>query len=303
MAFRPADFRDDTDFERLVLARLGTHGIAFAGPGAVYHLGDSPRGGNISVSVGAFDSLGGSAREDLRRSLQPLSFGAAYKTLDLLVEHVLRATGAGVGRLTFARKRSLVTSRPAVLPVPFNAQPAMWDRLAALYDRFEQPRHAITHRRAQGTPDGGLDIYDDAGSQIDQVTGAEVAAFTGAVHVSAELVIASSDDSRRVALVAWYLNEMQARHGLGMVADALDPAAGTRLAKLDLSSVGEGTWRLNVGRLREVIEGQPSPSVWDLELSAGARLFTTRWEDVPDQSVDSLEFEANAPPSWIKLAT
>lgn len=47
---------------------------------------------------------GSGAIEEFRLSLRPLAFGAAYKTLDMLVEHTLRANSAGVGRMTFEQK-------------------------------------------------------------------------------------------------------------------------------------------------------------------------------------------------------
>lgn len=94
MVFMPTDFADDTDFERFVLDHLGSHRVRVGEVRMIFHDEARPAGGSrttISASGGA--SLGGTAREELRRSLSPLGFAAAYKILDLLIEYVLRANG------------------------------------------------------------------------------------------------------------------------------------------------------------------------------------------------------------------
>jgi hypothetical protein len=48
-----------------------------------------------------------------------------------------------------------------------------------------------------------------------------------------------------------------------------------------------------------VIERQGEPSLWGLELYAGGRLFVGRWEDVPDRSADTFEFDPAFPPPWL----
>lgn len=126
MTFDPADFADDTGFERSVLARLGTHRVRVAEPKYIY----DRRG--ITGKLGMAEE-GTGPREELRHSLHPLGFGAAYKVLDMLVEHVLRANGTLAGRLTFQEKRKALARRPSTLPAPLNARPELWDRLAALY--------------------------------------------------------------------------------------------------------------------------------------------------------------------------
>lgn len=50
---------------------------------------------------------------------------------------------------------------------------------------------------------------------------------------------------------------------------------------------------------REAIAQQGS-SFWDLELLDGARrVFVGRWEDVPNQSASSFDFDPIAPPDWL----
>jgi hypothetical protein len=123
VAFSPKGFADDTDFERLVLDRLGTHRVRSSEPGAIHDIrGRESGGGSIIVKVGAAIS-GTQLREELRQSLRPLGFGAAYKVLDMLVEHVLRANGATASRLSFRLKTRALTNRPPNLLVPSQHAP------------------------------------------------------------------------------------------------------------------------------------------------------------------------------------
>jgi len=295
--FSPSDFADDTEFERFALERLGTHRIRVGEPGAVYDVrGTDGNSTSITVSVGAAAS-GTRARDELRRSLQPLGFGAAYKTLDLLVEHILRANGAPSARLSFQQKASWITNRLALRPVPLDIYVDFLDRLAILYVELQEARHAVTHRRAQVTPSGDLEIYDNARSLVDTMTEAEMAAFAAAVHGVAELVIENVDLDRRANIAAWYLNQLQSRHGLGSL-HAIDPNAGRRLLMMNLEELPDGRVRFDLGRASSVVAGQPEQSVWDLQLHLDNRVFVGRWENVPEQESE-IEFHPATPPGWL----
>jgi hypothetical protein len=215
----------------------------------------------------------------------------------MLVEHVLRANGATAGRLSFATKANQARSRPSQLPRPLDACPALWDRLARLYNDLEEARHAITHRRANAVG-RDLQIYDEQRRLIDTVTESDIAAFAGALHGLAELVIEGSDDQRRVGMVAWHLNQLTARHGMPRL-PATDPQAGRRLLKADLVALGDGRVQLDVADARKAVNSQPGPSLWDLELYTGASVFVGRWEDLPDPSAATYEFELASPPDWL----
>jgi len=84
MTFNSLDFADDTAFERFALDQLGAHRVRVAEPKYIY----GRRG--ITGKLGMAEE-GTRLREELRHSLRPLGFGAAYKVLDMLVEYVLRA--------------------------------------------------------------------------------------------------------------------------------------------------------------------------------------------------------------------
>lgn len=299
MPFSPADFADDTDFERLVLDRLGTHLVRPAAPGAVHDVRGEQAGGRGSATVFVGTAEGGAARvEELLRLLRPIGFGAAYKVLDLLVEHVLRANGATSPKLSFETKSQLLANRPGILPAPLDQQPELWDRLAVLYVAFVEPRHAVTHRRASATTSGDLDVYDNARQRVDTVTADEIGSFNAAVHATAELVMAASNDTRWLGIVRWHLNALARRHQLPPLPDASDPSAHTRRLVMDLAPASADEVSMDLELARRTIAGQES-GVWDLELHTDGRVFVGRWEDVPDPSASSFTFHAATPPDWL----
>jgi hypothetical protein len=297
VSFSASEFAEDTELERFVLKLLGAHHIRVAEPSATHDMRGRVGGvgGNIYVKVGAAVA-GGAAREELVRSLRPLVFGAAYKVLDLLVEHVLRADGAGPGRLTFQRKSAILARRPSQLPVPLDSHPDLWDRLAEIYKALQEARHAVTHRRAQATAEGDLEIYDDRRQISDTVASHEISCFAAAVHAMAELLIDGQTDARRFNIVAFYLNVLQPRHGLAFLI-ATDPNAGRRLLIMDLVALPDGKLRFDTSVAKEFVAGQV-PSVWDLELHGDERVFVGYWEAVRYHE-GPVDFHPALPPPWL----
>ena len=290
--FSPLDFADDTAFERFALDELGARNVRVPEPQYMY---SSRRG--IIGKLGVAEE-GTRLREELRHSLSPLGFGTAYKVLDMLIENVLRANGAGTGRLTFQEKKRVLAERPSTLPVPVDARPQLWDRLAALYTALENARHAVTHRRFQVTRGGDLQIFDDSRRHVDTIASTEYECFVAAVHAVAELVINASEDNRQANIAAFYLNSMQSRHGLPPL-PATDPNAHRWLLEVDLVDIGDGRLRFGTERAKEIIERQPQPSLWDLRLRASGRVFVGRWEEVEDLSGVAVDFHPAAPPGWL----
>lgn len=297
MAFNSADFANDTDFERFALDLLGPHRVRADEAGGIYHDEADPVGGGRRRSTihlsGRISMGGGTAREELRQSLRPLGFGAAYKILDLLIEHVLRAKGQ---RLNFKEKSSALAKRPASLPVPLDGRADVWDRIAAVYVALQDARHAVTHRRAQVASSGDLEIYANDRLLADTISGAELAAFAAAVHTLAEAVIDGDADPRRMNIVVWHMNTLRRRHRLPTL-PAIDPDAGRRLLISDLTLIDGGLVQFDLARAHEIVAGQPT-GLWDVELRAGGRVFVGRWEDVPNHET-GIEFHPASPPDWL----
>lgn len=268
-----------------------------AEPGARYSVRGKAAGHDVAISVGSI-TRGGQALQEFRSSLQPLGFGAAYKVLDMLVEHVLRTNGA-TGWLGFKAKKANLGRHSHALPTPLDGRPDLWERLAVLYVRLVEPRHAVTHRRASAVG-GDLAIYDDARRHTDTLGAAEITSFAAAVHATAELVIDVSDDTRRLDIVAWHLDQLHTRHGLPLL-NAADTNAAQRLLELDAEQLADGRLRIDLERVRGTVASQTTPSFWDLRVYDGdRRVFVGRWEDVPDRDdASTFDFSRETPPEWL----
>jgi hypothetical protein len=297
MPFVAADFAEDTDLERLVLERLGTYRVRTEEPGAIHdHRGSGS--GTTVIKVGTA-VVGTSLRDDLRNALKPLGFGAAYKVLDMLVEHVLRANGA-TGRLRFDQKERSIAVRPAALPPPMDTKPELWDRLAVLYVAFQEARHAVTHRRASATPSGELEIYDDGRHLVDTLSEEEIQSFAAAVHAAAELIIGGSTDNRSANIVAWHLNVLRTRHGRPSLT-AANPDAHRRLLVMDLQETPTGELIFDIEKARRIVGGQ-TPSYWDVRLHSTDQVFVGAWEEMPSKTGLEIRFHPSAPPLWLQEA-
>lgn len=297
VAFSKKDFADRTDFERFVLTELGVHRIRIDDPSVIHDLRSG--GGIVARAKGVSMSR---AKQKLAARVRPLSFAAAYKVLDLLVEEVLRANKLLSTHLGFKQKIRKVQIRPAALPHPLAMRPALWDRLAKLFDAFLEARNAVTHRRSDRTPNGGLDVYDNGGTKLDTIGADELAHFVTAVHATAEAVIVAQTDERELDVLAWHLNQLAHRHNLPAL-QAPDPSIGRRILIADLVDCPEGARAFDVVAVLKTIRGQP-PSRWDLELHDDrGRVFVGRWEDVPVVLVGRVPINASGLPDWLDEVT
>jgi hypothetical protein len=298
MSFVVADFADDTAYERFVLTTLGERPTRPEPPSATIHLESDPHA--VSATVYAISGIAGSGRHAvtiLKASLRLVAFGAAYKTLDVMVEHVLRANGASASRLTFAAKTAALANRPQQLPAPFDTYPELWDRLAGLYVAYDEARHVVVHRRAEITPAGDLNV-EKGGRTIDTVPADEFAAFIAAVQGAADLVIDASVDTRRHGVVAAHLNDLGVRHGMPPLV-AIDPGVTSALVISDLAAPDPGHLRIDVRGLRDAISKQ-GHATFDLQLSGGGQTFTCRWEDLPNHDAEFFDFDPKERPSWLR---
>jgi hypothetical protein len=217
----------------------------------------------------------------------------------MLVEHVLRANGVKKKRVPFAEKsKKLKKIQPAALPVPLDSDPEVWHQLGALYDAFQDARHAVTHRRAGTSQAGDIEVFSDQRVREDSITRDEIRDFAGAVHGAAELMIEQARDDRRLDFVRGHLNALAHRHGRSLYAVAA-PGDDHRLLKAHLEDLQDDRFVIEMTRIREVIELQPETAYWTIELYSDDRLFVGHWEEIPGRDQDSVDFDAANPPSWL----
>jgi hypothetical protein len=306
MGFSLNEFSEDAAFELLTLSLLGSKRVRLPRPDRVYHLENAPAGGS-SISVTIFAPPAGGARPtgdgESPRALAAVAFLTAFKVLDLLVEHVIRANGGPTGKPGFATKiKWLKANKASLLPTPLVGNSAVWDRFQSLFcDLADGVRGGVAHRRVQVVGDE-LVVYDHQHprQELDRLGAAEIAAFVAAIHTLAELVVEQTADERRMSLVAAYLNELRSRHGLADLPASIDPQADVWLLIVDLRRLDANSWRFDAAHARTVIERQGPADVWDLELRAGPRVFSARWERIP--TGESHDIATDDPPPWIDQA-
>lgn len=301
MAFSTTDFADDTDLERFALTHLGEHLLSAPIVGGIFHdEADPPNGdqrGALTHHLAGTVNLCGGGGERLLEVLRPLGFGVAYKVLDMLVEHSLRANRPLADRVNYTEKRAMLITPLSILPQPLDQHRDVWDRLVKLYIELGSARDAAVHRRLDTTPTGELRFYSNQRKIDKTLTQEECSAFVAAVHATAEAIIDPRPDERQMNVVAWHLNVLRQKHGFADL-PAVDPAPGRTIYMADLCEVETGRAEFNLRRAREVIDAR-TPMLWDLELRLDERRFVGRWEDVPDPAATVVEFDPATPPAWL----
>lgn len=264
------------------------------------------RGGQRHFERGVHDSLSVGRIADLLGRFSPLVFGAAYKVIDLLVEMVRRLNHeppCPYGRWSSKRKHEYVRKgMPALLPAPLHRHLDHWSRVAALYERFGEHRHALVHRRAEVLEDDSLTGTDPSGSSLSPVSAAEQEAFAQLAQLLAAAVIAGAEDARLRNSLAWQLDALDGHHRLGLLG-AHRPPDVIRQVVVDLERLDAGRWRLLDGAsVHEHLRAQDEePLNADLEAHAKddgqEAICEGQCIDVPDAVVD---FDEGHPPSWLR---
>ena len=157
------DFLTDIAFERFALHEF-CHQPGQSSDLMMIDLRGPNRRLSSCVSSVAFASDSGR----LRSAMASLAFGAAWKVIDLMIEHVLiAASPPRSGRVTIKSKADFATNNRSdlLVAVPHGD---LVDRIAALYRATVELRHALTHRSvtyqgnllSDGTTSMSLDSID-----------------------------------------------------------------------------------------------------------------------------------------------
>jgi hypothetical protein len=190
-----SDFDNDTAFERLLLDRVT--------PIIPYDIGTASGTYNVhndamAVAIGLHDTLGLTLSDAVKQlGIVPLAFGAAWKVIDLLLEHALAAAGVSPtgGRWTITEKVKHARAR-AGQASPVSTDAAIWTPLLVGYAECEQVRHSLVHRRAQVDSSGALIGHDKFGAQLRPLTEDEQLALCRATQIVATGVINGSLSTR-----------------------------------------------------------------------------------------------------------
>jgi hypothetical protein len=298
-----AQFDEDTAYEYLVLTTL--YSALQTVRGGETEARDDIRGAHKHFTRGLSASLGAGAVEAAIKPFSGLVLGAAYKVLDLTVEVVMVLNGVSRsgGRWTLAEKQALVRRKeaPSRFPIPLDSTPELWPRLAALYDRLLEPRHALVHRRVDVDGEGNLRPYNKSGRPLPPVSAAQVESFALAMGQLRESVVERDSGVRRINSLVWHLDALDELHGLGKV--GAEQPQNVRTVEDNLEPAGEDRWRINVQRITDHLVSQGGPRFADLVLQGrregGDVFYGARYEELPDTQ-NPIEFADSDLPPWLR---
>lgn len=165
-----AELSADTAFERFALENAAALQSGGRAPKGVFDLRDS----SVVHYKSGGAAMGGAKADELRRSLRPLMFGAAWKIVDLVIEYCLQIPSGS--RLSIDEKVKRV--RAMTNPIkPFQKYPQMWGAVTSVYESTCELRNGLIHRRAEITKAGELKVRDRCTNRIYTITDDQQLAF------------------------------------------------------------------------------------------------------------------------------
>jgi hypothetical protein len=199
-----ADFNQDTAFELYVLSAATPIAVdASSVPSATLSLSGGTKHVQLSASVTFGMTVQGAVKE---LGLSPLLFGAAWKTLDLLADHIMSA-GAPVARISIATKTA--AARGGLLSFsPLSAYPDVLQRVWVAYANGEQYRHSLVHRRASVAANDDFIGVDSKGAPLRPMSAAEQTAFCRMTQWTASFVASGAVQKRAMLRLAAELDAL-----------------------------------------------------------------------------------------------
>ncbi|MHB8440201.1 MAG: hypothetical protein ACYDD4_13740 [Acidimicrobiales bacterium] len=259
--------------------------------------------GHADVSVGVHESLSAGAVSAATGRLRPLTFGAAYKVVDLMLETALEAAGlspANGRRWRIDEKAAHARTSSGHLPPLSDDAPEIWRGLCDLYATWDEVRHSLVHRKAQvDQATGSLTGFDRTGVALVSVSADDQEQFARLSVEAADVVLKQNLSARQRSVLAWRLNRLAGHHGRAPLADAGPPGNPVRVV-VNLEPTESGGWYLNapavLQRVRQVFQ---QATAFDAECHAPAggveRVFLCHLEDLDSP----FEFNLDTPPDWL----
>jgi len=305
MALTPAsrnDLDEDTALERFAIdGTVPPHGNV--GSTQQIDLRNRQAGQPKRIAMAFNTNLSQEAVDAALARVKAFVFGAANKVVDQMIELALETSGLTPNhgqRWTFREKVGHAMSGAGELPPLTDFAPEIWERLLRSYVNLEEVRHSLAHRRARvDSTTGDLLGHDRDGTPLRPVTVAEQDQFMRLALEAVEAVIKNNLPERLRNQLGWRANQLQNLHGLDEVPGVSEPMPVVNVV-LDLESVGDGNWRLNVDEtLAAVRKTFQAANQFDAECHAtvdgGDRVFTCRLEE----SAGVVDFELDTPPPWL----
>jgi len=208
------EFAEATLFERLALDRVrpvlgdeSTDEIDLRSPDAQ---------GGVIVHARLHCSVSGDAVNSLTVALTPLSFGAAWKILDLFVELALNQSGAKPKRRIWTIDEKVAAAQGGLgLSSLLKGDDALWRAILCTYAATHQHRHCVVHRTAQFSSQAvQLAGVDKGGAALQPLTKNELDAFLVVAQEVASAVMVGGLAARSADYLRFELDQLCEHTGL-----------------------------------------------------------------------------------------
>lgn len=285
------DFLTDIAFERFALREFCHQPGQTSGPLVIDLRGPNRR---LSSSVTSIAFASDSGR--LRSAMASLAFGAAWKVIDLMIEHALIAVAPpSRGRVTIKSKADFATNNRSDLLVAV-PHADLVTRLAELYRATVDLRHALTHRSV--TYQGDLLSDGTTSMSLDSID-----AFAHVALSTADIVASSvgTIDQRTFLDIAHWLNLLGALHGQSPIPNA-QPRREIPLVLVAAQQRDDGAWVVNTKSAMAGAMGVLSTARWfDAEIhfpDASHAPLRIQLDAAPVD--DAVVVTPGSPPGWIR---
>jgi hypothetical protein len=286
-----SEFEDETAWERSVIA-LTVPLMPLVASGADLDL----RTRDIKISVSSAVN-GSEAVEELRNSLLPLVFGAAWKILDLALELAFALGGLSPQkgtRWTIAEKSRHALAKNGSLPGFVTSAP-VWQSLGPLYAGTSEVRHALVHRRVQVEPSTReLRAFDSNGNPLPVLSYEEQLAFCRIAQRLAQAVCDGELTPRVELDLLGQLAALRRHHGLVITSKTAARPPVRVIDSFPSGGIIDVPWYLSAGQATF-----PGAHFVDIELHLlDGRVLAGELDTAPQ---DKISVNLGNLPSWLRF--
>lgn len=249
------------------------------------------------ISIELTSTVGSGAVEELRNSLLPLLFGAAWKTIDLALELALALIGLASQngkRWRIDEKAQHAVAQSGYLP-GLTTTTDIWQAIGLLYNQTLEIRHALVHRRVQVDPSTReLTGFDPNGVALLPLSYNEQMAFSRLAQRVGQAITEGTLRPRVEADLRKQLAELQRHHGVAIASNASDRPPVRLIDDLPASGQIDVPYLLEEARARF-----PGAQYVDLELRLeDGRSLVGELESAPHERV---AVDPATPPDWLSF--
>ena len=293
-----SDFQDATALERDVLRRaLPT--VPSSGQTHARATYDATK--TTQISIGVTETVGFAPETCVERlALRPLLVGAAWKVLDLLLEHALAHASLPHdrnGEYTIGLKQRHARTaqhRPARFAT------AVWAPLMGAYDATVEIRHSLVHRRAHTDTSGALVGVDRNRNPLRPLVPTEQEAFVRAALSAADAALASSVHARDEARLLSHLAALTALTGHPVAAASQPTVIPEITIVVDSDQSDPSRYLIDLPAVRAWLPFPTAGDCADVIVAPRDRPgqeLRGRLEDAPHSVV---YVDPDAPPAWLR---